>query len=242
MIPHSRAICAAALILAAAGLAQAMVPRELMARASDGFDLQAIIPRQFGEWRQVPGFDLVRPAEPDALENQLYSQEFGRGYRDREGHLIMLMVAYGPSQSDRLQLHRPEVCYTASGYRVSNALETKISYAAGATPLKLKRLSAQRAQRFEPISYWMRVGDEVATGVLDRQFIKLKYGLRGIIPDGMLVRVSSLGQTEEAAYAVQDRFIRDLLAAVAPENVKYLIGTQPQIVAASSQAKTDLNQ
>src|SRR6516164_5130792 len=106
MFAYPRAIGAAALILAAAGLAQAMIPRELMARSSDKFDLQAMIPRQFGEWQEVPGFQLVRPEESDALENQLYSQEFGRGYVDREGHVVMLMVAYGPSQSDRLQLHR----------------------------------------------------------------------------------------------------------------------------------------
>ena len=31
----------------------------------------------------------------------------------------MLMIAYGESQSDRLQLHHPEVCYTAQGFRVT---------------------------------------------------------------------------------------------------------------------------
>jgi EpsI family protein len=113
-----------------------------------------------------------------------------------------------------------------------------VAYADGSGSLKLKRLSAQRAQRFEPISYWMRVGDDVATGVLDRQFIKLMYGLRGIIPDGTLVRVSTIGLPEAAAYVVQDRFIRDLLAAVAPENRKYLIGAQSQTLEASSQAKS----
>jgi EpsI family protein len=236
MILHPRAIGAAALILAAAGLAQVMVPRELMARASEKFALQTVIPGQFGEWTQVPGIRLVEPIEPDALARQLYSQEMGRGYVDGEGHLVMLMVAYGPSQGDRLQLHRPEECYVAEGFRVSPALETKVSYGSGS--LKLKRLSAQRAQRFEPISYWMRVGDDVATGVLDRQFIKLKYGLRGIIPDGTLVRVSTIGLPEAAAYVVQDRFIRDLLAAVAPENLKYLIGAQSQTLEATSQAKS----
>src|SRR5262249_52329199 len=118
MILHPRAIGAAALILAAAWLAQLMVPRELMPRASETFDLQTIIPGQFGEWTQVPGIRLVEPTEPDALAHQLYSQEMGRGYVDHEGHLVMLMVAYGPSQSDRLQLHRPEACYVAEGFRV----------------------------------------------------------------------------------------------------------------------------
>ena len=93
-----------------------MIPRESMIRASDKFDLQTMIPPQFGEWTEVPGLQLVRPTEPDALENQLYSQEFGRGYVDREGHVVMLMIAYGPSQSDRLQLHCPEECYVAKAF------------------------------------------------------------------------------------------------------------------------------
>jgi EpsI family protein len=115
-----------------------------------------------------------------------------------------------------------------------------VSYDGGAASLKLKRLSAQRGQRFEPISYWMRVGGEVATGVLDRQLIKLKYGLRGIVPDGTLVRVSSIGLPETQAFAVQDRFISDLLAAMGPANLKYLIGSPQQTVEASSQVKTQL--
>ena len=86
---------------------------------SDKFDLQAMIARQFGEWTEVPGLQLVRPTEPDALECQLYSQEFGRGYFDRGGHVVMPMIAYGPSQSDRLQLHCPEECYVAEGFHVS---------------------------------------------------------------------------------------------------------------------------
>jgi EpsI family protein len=224
---HLRALVAGAVILLAAGLAHVMTPTELMARSSDTFDLQSMIPRQFGEWTQVPGILLVEPTEPDALERQLYAQEIGRGYADRDGHIVMLVVAYGPSQSNRLQLHRPEVCYVAEGFRVFPPFETELSYRDGAPPLKLKRLIAQRPLRFEPISYWMRVGDRTATGVFDRQLIKLMYGLRGIIPDGMLVRVSTVGLTETAAYAVQDRFIRDLLAALGPENLKYFVGARP---------------
>ena len=221
---HLPALAAAGVTLLAAGLAHMVTPRELMALASDRFDLESMIPPQFGEWTVVPGIRLVEPAGPDALESQLYSQEVGRGYADRDGNIVMLVVAYGPSQSDRLQLHRPEFCYVADGFRVFPASETELSYRDSAPLLKLKRLSAQRAQRFERISYWMRVGDGVATGVLDRQLIKLMYGLRGVIPDGTLVRVSTVGLAETAAYAVHDRFIRDLLAAVAPENRKYLVG------------------
>jgi EpsI family protein len=237
MILHPRAIGAAILILAAAGLAQAMIPRQLMARGNDKFDLNEVVPRQFGEWKEVPGARVVVPADPNALANLLYSQELGRNYVDREGHVVMLLVAYGPSQSDRLQLHRPEVCYVSDGFKVSPTFETKLPFGGSADGLKIKRLIAQRGPRFEPITYWMRVGDEVATGVLDRQLIKLKYGLRGIIPDGTLVRVSTIGIPEAQAYAVQERFVQDLMAAVAPENQKLLVGTTPEVLQASSQSK-----
>ena len=70
----------------------------------------------------------------------------------------MLMVAYGESQSDRLQLHHPEVCYTAQGFRVSRTSAIKLDYSPSAPPLKLTRLVAQREERVEPISYWMRIG------------------------------------------------------------------------------------
>jgi hypothetical protein len=71
----------------------------------------------------------------------------------------------------------------------------------------------------------MRVGNDIATGVVDRQIIRLKYGLRGIIPDGALIRVSTVGLATDASYKLQDQFIRDLLAAVPPQDVKFFTGT-----------------
>ncbi len=166
----------------------------------------------------------MEPVGPDTLSSQIYSQELGRGYVDHEGHVIMLLIAYGPSQDDRLQLHRPEICYAAQGFRVSRPTQDQISLKDKNSPLKITRLLAQREARIEPISYWMRVGEGVATGVIDRQIVKLKYGLQGVIPDGAIFRVSTVGLSPEAAYLIQDRFIRDLLGAVAPENLKFLIG------------------
>lgn len=195
-----------------------------MARSSDSFDLQKIIPHQFGEWTLVPNIRLIEPPGPDTLSRQLYSQEIGRGYRDREGHLVMLLVAYGPNQSNRLQLHRPEICYAADGFRVLRSFRTELSYKMDAPALKLTRLIARREVRLEPVSYWMRIGDDISTGVFERQVIKLKYGLRGIVPDGALIRVSTTGLTEETAFQTQDRFIRDLLGALTPENLKFFVG------------------
>jgi EpsI family protein len=137
----------------------------------------------------------------------------------------MLMVAYGPVQNFRLKAHRPEMCYTAAGFRVSGKTNAEVRFRQDAPPLKMARVIAERESRFEPISYWMRVGNDITTGVVDRQIIRLKYGLRGIIPDGALMRVSTIGLSEEASYKVQEQFIRDLLGAVAPQDLKFFTGT-----------------
>lgn len=219
-----QAICAAAAILAAAVVAHLVVPRDLMAVSTETFDLQQVVPRQFGEWTADPRIRLIAPPEPDSLARQLYSQEVARGYRDREGNLVMLLVAYGPNQFSRLQLHRPEICYAADGFRVSKPARADVNYRDGAPPLKLLRLTARREARVEPISYWMRVGDDISTNVVDRQLIKLKLALRGKVPDGALIRVSTIGLSEARAYEVQDRFIREFSEAIAPENRAFFFG------------------
>jgi EpsI family protein len=230
-INRVQVLFASVALLASALLAQVLAPRELMARASASLDLDKAIPRQFGGWTVVPNMSPVTPADPegvvdtDADSSRIYSQEVGRGYVDRNGNIVMLLVAYGPVQNYRLKAHRPEMCYTAAGFRVSEKHFSELAYSGGDHPLKFARLTAERESRFEPITYLMRVGNDITTGVVDRQIIRVKYGLRGLIPDGALVRISTIGLSEEASYKVQDQFIRDLLAAVAPQDRKFFTGT-----------------
>jgi EpsI family protein len=216
-------------VLGSAVLANVLAPHELMARTA-ALDLETAIPRQFGSWTSAPNVHPLTPTDPegvvdpDANNTPIYSQEVGRSFVDRSGNLVMLMVAYGPVQNYRLKAHRPEMCYTAAGFRISGKHGEELTYAKGQQPLKLTRLVAQREARFEPISYWMRVGNDVATGVVDRQIIRLKYGLRGIIPDGALIRISTVGLSEEMSFKVQDQFIRDFIAAIAPQDRKFFTG------------------
>jgi len=223
-------VLASVALLGTAVLAQILEPRELMARAYASLDLQTVIPKQFGTWTLVPDRTPVTPADPegyvqpDPYSARIYSQEVGRTYTDGHGNIVMLMVAYGPVQNSRLKAHRPEMCYTAAGFRVSDKTGAVISYRDNAQPIKVTRLIAERESRFEPISYWMRVGNDITTGVVDRQLIRIKYGLRGIIPDGALIRVSTVGLSAEASYKLQEQFIRDLFAAVAPQDLKFFTG------------------
>ena len=70
----------------------------------------------------------------------------------------------------------------------------------------------------------MRIGNDVATGVVERQILKMTYGLHGLIPDGALVRVSMTGLPEEAAYEIETKFIRDLLDTTDSATRRFLVG------------------
>src|SRR6266700_305032 len=221
-----QAILASIAILSAALLAEALRPRELLASTEVAPNLERVIPKDFGGWHLVPNIGLVTPSEPGAyvtrdLETKIYSQEVARGYADAAGNVIMFLVAYGPVQNYRLKSHLPEVCYGAAGFRVSAKTVTQLNYQAGAAPLTVSRVTAEKERRFEPITYWMKVGGDVATGVFDRQISRMKYGLRGIIPDGALIRVSTVGLSEAASYKLQDQFIHDLLEALPQPERKF---------------------
>ena len=90
--------------------------------------------------------------------------------------------------------------------------------------MQLERLITERESRFEPVSYWRRVGNDISNGVFENQITRLKYGLRGLVPDGALVRVSIIGLPAEQSFKLQDQFIRDLLNAVDPKTRKFLVG------------------
>ena len=224
-----QAILASIAILSAALLAEALRPRELLASTEVAPNLERVIPKDFGGWHLVPNIGLVTPSEPGAfvereLETRIYSQEVARGYADAAGNVIMFLVAYGPVQNYRLKSHLPEVCYGAAGFRVSAKTVTQLNYQAGAAPLTVSRVTAEKERRFEPITYWMKVGGDVATGVFDRQISRMKYGLQGIIPDGALIRVSTVGLSEAASYKLQDQFIHDLLEALPQPERKFFTG------------------
>src|SRR5260221_10868411 len=225
-------ILATLAVLVTAVCADVFVPRTLMASANQSLNLELMIPQAFGKWKYRPTLGLVTPTVPEYVETneqkglaaKIYSQEIGRTYVDDEGHTVMLLIAYGPEQNYRLKAHRPEVCYTAQGFRVWDKIEHGLSITDNADPLRFSRLITQRETRFEPVSYWLRVGNDVSTGVFDNQLLRLKYGLRGLIPDGALVRVSTIGLPAPQSFELQDKFIKDLLNSVTPAAQRFLIG------------------
>ena len=214
---RSKALIALILMAAAFGGAQAWKPRIHLADQRAKVDLEAMFPAQFGNWR-VDNNLPVQLISPDtaAVLNKIYNQTLSRTYVNPQGERIMLSVAYGGDQSDATRAHRPEVCYPAQGFQVMSNVDGVLQ-AAPQFELPVRRLVTKLGGRNEPVTYWVMVGERVALSGTQQKVMQLGYSVRGIIPDGLLMRVSSIDADAKRAFALQDRFLSDLVPAVAPD-------------------------
>ena len=207
-------------------LTGALTPTQKVADARANFSLEAMIPKSFGGWTVDTS---VVPLTPDPTQKELiaalYDQTLSRTYVNAQGQHVMLSIAYGGDQSKQLQLHLPEVCYVAQGFDMVKDRRDELATGFGKVPVK--RLVARQNARNEPITYWITIGDKAVMSGLDQKMQRFMYGLSGRIPDGMLVRVSTIEADEGNAYKVQDRFVNQMLAAVDPQARVRLMGAAP---------------
>jgi EpsI family protein len=144
--------------LAGAGVAYALVPRHHVSLLR-GLTVEQTVPRAFGAWVSQDVSDLVAPKVEDSLAARLYGETVGRVYRGGDsGVEIMMLLAHGDTQSDDLQLHRPEICYPAFGFAISQSAVTDVALASRVT-LPSRRLVADAPDRREIIIYWSRLGE-----------------------------------------------------------------------------------
>jgi EpsI family protein len=203
-----------ALMLVSASLAAALRPTISMADERPPVDLKAMVPAAFGDWRHLErsGAYIIDPQTQQLLSN-IYSETLSRTYVNSKGYQIMLSIAYGKNQSDALQLHKPEVCYPAQGFQLFDKHADILNL--GGMSIPTTRLLTKLSQRAEPVTYWTVVGDHVTVGGIDKKLTEMRYAMTTRIPDGMLIRVSSIDSNVDNAYQNQDRFANEMIAAIA---------------------------
>lgn len=209
-----------------AGLAAWARPTILDSDSRPGFKLETLIPVSFGGWevdRHVPV--VVPPPDQQALLNKIYNQTLGRTYVNAQGYRIMLSLAYGGDQSDGLSVHLPEVCYVGQGFRLEST--STGSMAIGGITIPVRRIVTTMGPRHEPITYWVTTGDQATVTTWERRMVSLRYGLRRRIPDGLLVRVSSIDRNYPLAWGVHEQFLRAMIAAIPQQDHELVIGSVP---------------
>lgn len=188
------------------------------------FKLEEIIPKTLGSWEYLPSNqnNFVSPEVKQTLD-KIYSQILTREYIDEQKNVIMLSIAYGGNQSnDTMQVHRPEYCYRAQGFMVGESFEETLDI--GSKSLAIRNLIANQGHRQEQISYWITIGNKSTLPGFQRKLIQIAYGLSGQVPDGMLIRVSTISNDSEKGYALNKQFIRELINGMSHENLTKIIG------------------
>lgn len=214
-----------ALMVAASGLAFALRPTHRIADQGPKIDLEAMIPRTFGEWREEKqvSAQIVDPQQKEAL-GRIYTQLLTRTYMNPRGYRVMLSIAYGEDQRDGLEMHYPEICYPAQGFQVLSTKDGVLEFDS-ALKLPLRQLETTLdQQRDEPITYWTVIGEFQVTGRVAKKLAEMWYGAQGKIPDGLLFRVSSIDPDPTRGFAQQALFIRALYEALTPHSKQRLVG------------------
>lgn len=224
MFINPRMLVVGLLMIAGAGLALALKPTQRYADTGKKVDLERIIPRQIGAWSIDSSLIPIEPTpEEKALLNKVYNQTLSRTYVNPAGQRIMLSIAYSADQSDRsIDIHRPEVCYAAHGFAIRDETPATLKTESGILPVT--RLLAIRNDRVEPITYWLIVGDEATRFGLRQKLTKIRDGLAGKVPDGFLVRISSISGDLESAYRHQEEFARAMGEALSQPNRAQIFG------------------
>ncbi len=210
----------------ASAAALALKPRRKVTLMAEGKKLSDILPRKFGDWESSDVSDLYAPETPDSLLAQLYGQTVGRIFiHQGTGAQIMMLAAHGDSQSNELQLHRPEVCYPAFGFALveSQAMQVPV---ANAVTLPGRRLIAQSNQQRQAVIYWTRLGETFPVTVTEQRLARLDSAMHRYIPDGLLARFSTAGGDMDAAFASMTGFISEIILRVAPADRGVLVGTE----------------
>lgn len=217
------AMVVAALMCTVSVAGVAMRPSAKASEKGTGIKLEAVVPKGFGEWTELPdqNAQVVNPQTKQMLD-ELYSQILTRSYVNKQGYRIMLSLAYGDDQRGGLQAHRPEVCYPAQGFKLGMVEDGFLATPYGR--IDVRRLSTTLGARNEPITYWLTVGDQIIRTNFEKRMAQVRLGLTGQIPDGLLFRVSSIDNDTPHAFEMQRKFVADMMAAVPAAARKQLSG------------------
>jgi EpsI family protein len=218
--PTRRALLMSALMVAGAGAGYGLRPRFATVAAPP--QLGDSVPTEFGRWKEFAS-NLIQVGLTTGTEtttDQPYDQVVMRRYREPEGGVVMLALAWGGNQRQEVKIHRPDLCYIAQGFQVRSLVPSRCdAVAASSGPVLGKRMVAFNGSRGEAVAYWIRIGRLYSESPLETRLHILREGLAGRISDGVLVRASlPIADAANAGHAFRmaEGFLTELVAATPP--------------------------
>jgi EpsI family protein len=198
-------------LAAVAGISYLGAPKAT-ASAVKKEEFRADIPNQIGGWRSRKTAELVLPALDES--DKLYDNLETRIYEGAGLPAMMALVAYSSVQQNDIQVHRPEVCYPAAGYPIVSSRTTQLKF--DGETIDAREVVADRGGAYERVIYWVRVGDEFPATWIDQRIAMARANLQGKVPDGVLVRISTIEELGKSASSDLKAFIEAFLRACTP--------------------------
>ena len=221
---NRRHIVLGGLAIGALGVAETLRPRRRVILLQNG-SIEGALPVTFSGWSSETASGLVSPEQAGKLAKSLYSEMVARTYYDAAGvSAIMVLAAYGDTQSDLLQLHRPETCYPAVGFTLRLSEPRNILIGRNGV-LPARRVVATTEDRTENIIYWTRIGETLPQSGAAQRDARLANSMKGFVGDGILMRCSMLGESV-VAFPVLERFVLGLMKAVPERYRRAFVGSQ----------------
>jgi EpsI family protein len=185
--------------------------------------IQDILPLRFGGWTGKHDEGFVQPPADELKAAAVYDEQVALSYSNAEGGQVMLLIAYARYQSGLLMVHRPEACYPGAGFIITGDHPADIALAPGKT-IAGRFLSTQLLPRIEQVLYWTRLGEDFAASWDDERWMLAMQNLRGLMPDGALIRLSVVEGDEVKARGLLEKFAAQLFGACGAEARALLVG------------------
>lgn len=197
-----RSLLIGAGLTAAAGVSYWRAPYKPVEQIpSDAF--RRALPDRVEGWRSRTSAEVVLP--PQDGSDKVYQNLETRIYEGSGLPLMMVVVAYSSIQQNDIQVHRPEVCYPASGYPIISI--NPVDLVLGGKAIQAMEVAASRGGLIERIIYWVRVGDSFPTSWASQRFTMAAANLAGSVPDGVLVRISAIEEPEASVSQMLRHFV-----------------------------------
>jgi EpsI family protein len=179
---------------ATAGVAGLMTPRYYEPGVSR-VRLEDVVPTSIGPWRAQTSGAFILPEDTAAAT--AYDQIFTRRFAAPTGPDIMLLIGHGAAQSGLMRVHRPDTCYASAGFQIRGLHNVAVEVAPAAA-IPAQAFVGVRDDRVESVLYWTRIAGFFPRTLTAQRLVMLKLGLLGLIPDGLLVRISAQGDDASA--------------------------------------------
>ncbi|RYG75196.1 MAG: EpsI family protein, partial [Alphaproteobacteria bacterium] len=130
--------------------------------------------------------------------------------------------AYNNAQDGVLQVHRPEVCYPVGGFELSATQEIMLNASGQVVPANM--FTATAPGRVEQVAYFTRLGSAYPRKWIEQRVAVMRANLAGDIPDGMMMRVSTLGIDQREARPLLAGFTTQFIESSNPRMQRLLLG------------------